>query len=78
MEQRTGMSWSKDMVHDLCCRVFIGTVTVEVGGEVHTFRKRSSKLDTKQFSEFSDKVERWIGEEWKIDTALIQSPDEIA
>lgn len=78
MEQRTQFPWSKEMVHELCCRAFLGTVEVEVGGEIHQVRKASRKLTTTEFSQFMQRVEAWIQESWNINPALIENPDEIA
>lgn len=77
LEQRTHFPWSKEMVHDLCTRAFLGTVEVEVGGEIHQVRKRSSTLSKADFALLMERVELWISEEWKIDPALIENPEMI-
>jgi len=61
--QATGNLWEAEAWKLWLKRRFLGEEAVEVNGEVITQIRQTSKLDTKEFSEFLELVDHWAGSE---------------
>lgn len=60
MHQTRGLVMSKDQVHDMLCRAFIGTLDTPYG----PVRKESKVLSTAEFVHFCDQCELALEEQW--------------
>lgn len=60
MRQTRGLQMSKDQVHDMLCRAFIGTIDTPFG----PVRKESKVLTTAEFAHFCDQCELALEEQW--------------
>jgi hypothetical protein len=53
----TGQAYGADALHEWLKGKFLPTVTVEIGGEVQRCRLSTAKLNTKEMSEYMEKID---------------------
>jgi hypothetical protein len=67
--------YESDEVHDILAMKFLPPRIVEIGGEAHAVRTRTSKLSTVDFQQFCEDCKRWAASELSL---YIPDPNEEA
>lgn len=55
----TGQVYSQEELHDFFKSKFLPIKFIDVGGEIVEVRRSTKKLNTKEFSEFMDQIDRY-------------------
>ena len=74
ISQATG--YEPDEVHEILAMKFLPPRTLEIGGEVHVVRTKTSKLATVDFQQYIEEIKRWAAQE--LDGLYIPDPNEYA
>lgn len=59
----TGQFYSAEEIHDYFKRKFLPVRVVEIGGESQVVERTTTKMSTKEFSEFMDLIDRYCATE---------------